>query len=91
MCGRYSLISDIGELAERFEFDGDWVKFESAYNIAPTQEVLTVVGGETRRAGLMRWGLIPHWAKGPKMGAYEVSTLVNSAANNDAEVITRIG
>ena len=44
MCGRYSLIADLGELACRFEFDGDWLAFESAYNIAPIQEVLTVVG-----------------------------------------------
>ena len=41
MCGRYSLIADLGELARRFEFDGDWLIFESAYNVAPTQEVLT--------------------------------------------------
>ena len=47
----------------RFEFDGDWVAFESSYNIAPTQEVLTVVGGESRRAGYMRLGLIPPWTK----------------------------
>ena len=43
--GRYSLIADLGDLVRRFEFDGDWLAFESSYNIAPTQEVLTVVGG----------------------------------------------
>ena len=65
MCGRYSLIADLGELARRFGFDGDWDHFEPRYNIAPTQQVLTVAGGEKRRAGLMRWGLIPSWAKKP--------------------------
>ena len=54
MCGRYSLVEDLGKLARRFGFDGDWLSFESAYNIAPTQDVLTVVGGETRRGGFMR-------------------------------------
>ena len=49
MCGRYSLIANIGKLAGRFEFDGDWVKFESRFNVAPIQEVLTVVGDETGR------------------------------------------
>ena len=64
MCGRYSLIADLGELARRFEFDGDWrVSFESAYNVAPTQDVLTVVGGETTRGGFMRSGFIPWWAE----------------------------
>ena len=80
MCGRYSLIADLGELGRRFEFDGDWLTFESMYNVAPTQEVLTVVGGETRRGGYMRWGLIPQWAKDPKLG--------NRMINARAETVT---
>ena len=81
MCGRYSLIADLGELARQFEFDGDWLTFESAYNIAPTQEVLTVLGGETRRGGFMRWGLIPHWAKNASIG----SRMINARAETVAE------
>lgn len=44
------------------------------YNVAPTQEVLTVVATDRsadREAGLMRWGLIPKWAKDPKI-AYKM-------------------
>ena len=81
MCGRYSLIADLGELARRFEFDGDWLSFESAYNVAPTQDVLAVVGGETRRGGYMRWGLIPWWAKDPAIG----SRMINARAETVAE------
>ena len=81
MCGRYSLTADLGELAGRFEFDGDWEAFERRYNIAPTQEVLTVVGGETRRAGYMRWGLIPFWAKNASIG----SRMINARAETVAE------
>ena len=81
MCGRYSLIADLGELARRFEFDGDWLKFESAYNVAPTQDVLTVVGGDARRGGFMRWGLIPHWAKNASIG----SRMINARAETVAE------
>ena len=81
MCGRYSLIADLGELARRYEFDGDWDAFERRYNIAPTQEVLTVVGGEKRRGGFMRWGLIPHWAKDLKIG----SRMINARAETVAE------
>ena len=81
MCGRYSLIADLGELARRFEFDGDWLAFESAYNIAPTQDVLTVVGGETRRGGFMRWGLVPWWAKDASIG----SRMINARAETVAE------
>ncbi len=81
MCGRYSLIADLGELARRFEFDGNWLTFDAAYNVAPTREVLTVVGGETRRAGYMRWGLIPHWAKDASIG----SRMINARAETVAE------
>ena len=84
MCGRYSLIADLAKLARRFEFDGDWDAFERRYNIAPTQEVLTVVGGETRRAGFMRWGLIPHWAKDSKIGSRMINAKAETVAQRPA-------
>lgn len=81
MCGRYSLLADLGELAQRFEFDGDWDAFERKYNIAPTQDVLTVVGGKSRRGGYMRWGLIPSWAKDKSIG----SRMINARAETVGE------
>jgi putative SOS response-associated peptidase YedK len=39
------------------------------FNIAPTQEVLAVVEDEGgRRMDLLRWGLVPSWAKDLKVG-----------------------
>ncbi len=84
MCGRYSLIADLGDLAKRFEFDGDWLTFDAKYNVAPTQEVLTVVGGDERRAGFMRWGLIPHWARDPKIGARMINARAETVAEKPA-------
>ena len=51
MCGRYSLIADIGELRERFDFDGSELTHAPRYNIAPTQMVLAVTNGSERCAG----------------------------------------
>ena len=68
MCGRYSLKADIAQLAMRFEFAADEAIHEPAYNIAPTQQVLTVTNEGERRASYMRWGLIPFWAKDAKIG-----------------------
>ncbi len=84
MCGRYSLVADLGELARRFEFDGDLLTFESAYNIVPTQEVLTVVGGETRRGGFMRWGLVPWWAKDLSIGSRMINARAETASERPA-------
>ena len=84
MCGRYSLIADLGELARRFEFDGDWLTFDSSYNVAPTQEVLTVVGGKSRRAGFMRWGLIPSWVKDPSVGSHMINARAETVVERPA-------
>ena len=81
MCGRYSLIADIGELAERFEFDGSALTHALGYNIAPTQMALTVTNGNGRRASYMRWGLIPSWAKSASVG----NRMINARAETVAE------
>ncbi len=81
MCGRYSITASLEELAQRFDFDCDRDDFRPRYNVAPTQQVLTVVGGDTRRAGFMRWGLIPPWSKdGPSS-----RPLINARAETVAE------
>ena len=81
MCGRYNLISNLTVLGERFRFDATQLTLESAYNIAPTQDVLTVIAGEPRRAGFMRWGRIPFWAKNRSIG----SPMINARAEMVAE------
>ena len=68
MCGRYSLIADIQDLARQFEFDVAGFENAPRYNVAPTQPVLTVTDREGRQAEYMRWGLIPSWAKNASIG-----------------------
>lgn len=68
MCGRYTLTSsDQRRLGSRFmtSLDGlDGAGLER-FNVAPTQEVLTVNSGpDGERAAVMaRWGLVPAWAR----------------------------
>ena len=81
MCGRYNLISNLTVLGERFQFDPSQLTLESADNVAPTQNVLTVVGDAPPRAGFMRWGLIPFWAKNRSIG----SRMINARAEMVAE------
>ncbi len=69
MCGRFSLFEDIESLKEQFQFEFAEDDIDARYNIAPGQEILTVVNQDDRRLGLrMRWGLIPFWADDEKIG-----------------------
>ena len=81
MCGRYTLIADLGDLAQRFEFDGSDFSYDPGYNIAPTESVLTVRNLDRREAAFMKWGLIPFWAKDLKIG----SRMINARAETVAE------
>ena len=82
MCSRYSLTISPQALSGVFgRYEGE--DFPPRYNIAPSQPVLIVrtsVRGE-REFQLVRWGLIPSWAKDP--GQYGM--LVNARAETAAE------
>jgi putative SOS response-associated peptidase YedK len=81
MCGRYSLIADIQDLARQFEFDGTGFENSPRYNVAPTQSVLTVTHRDQRQAEYMRWGLIPSWAKDVSIG----SRMINARGETVAQ------
>jgi putative SOS response-associated peptidase YedK len=69
MCGRYSLVTDIESLSGRFDFKATDLTFRQRFNIAPTHQVLTITNdGSENQARMMKWGLIPFWAKDPKIG-----------------------
>ena len=80
MCGRYSLISDLTALQLRFDFENPVSDYAPRFNIAPTQNVLTVRWEDGHNvAKHMRWGLIPSWAKDMSIG--------NRAINARAETL----
>lgn len=63
MCGRFTLATDdLEALGVRFNFGPGGLRREPRFNIAPTNDVLVVVDDGERRAGYMRWGLIPSWS-----------------------------
>lgn len=80
MCGRFTLFDAIEDLSREF---GVPVRFELArqYNIAPTQQVAAVRSrhGGGREFVLLRWGLIPYWAKDPSMGARMINARSETA------------
>ena len=65
MCGRFVIISSPEAIRRLFGY-GETPNFPPRYNVAPTQPIPTVMLVEDlRRFQLMRWGLIPAWAKDP--------------------------
>jgi len=81
MCGRYTLTAELGELEARFDFEATDLQYTPSYNIAPSQPVLAVLGDGANRAGYLRWGLVPSWAKDPAIG----SRMINARAETLAD------
>ena len=64
MCGRYTNTASRDELNDRFRVPIDSDAGTHRFNIAPTEEVLAIVAGrEGHTARMLRWGLVPPWAK----------------------------
>lgn len=82
MCGRFTLTAEETEILERFQLEHEIGNYEKRYNIAPSQQVLAVINdGATNRAGYLKWGLVPPWAKDPAIG----SKMINARGETLAE------
>ena len=69
MCGRFGLWAEPGKIASHFQVQLS-LPLTPRYNIAPSQEVPAVRETESggRELAVLRWGLIPHWAKEERIG-----------------------
>ena len=84
MCGRY--VSKIDADVER-HFNLTKVAFEfSSYNVAPGRRVPVLRQGEggDRELVLMRWGLVPHWAKEERIGYKMINARAETVASKPA-------
>ncbi|HLR61446.1 MAG TPA: SOS response-associated peptidase [Lentibacillus sp.] len=69
MCGRYTLLADELEILREFGIDQPIEDYQPSYNVAPGQNVLAIIyDGKKKRAGYLRWGLVPSWANDEKIG-----------------------
>jgi len=70
MCGRAKLPDDVSEIKLDLKIDFDEIgDYQPRWNAAPTTKLPVVVSaGSSRILTLMRWGLIPSWAKDLKIG-----------------------
>ncbi len=65
MCGRFILDTNPELIEFYFELDHPAPAFQPSWNIPPGSDVPVVwqMPADGRACSLMRWGLIPHWAK----------------------------
>lgn len=80
MCGRFALYTDPIALAKRFEAENapDW---QASYNVAPSLAIPIVRNeNDKRRFTLVRWGLIPSWAKDIKISYSTINARAETVA-----------
>jgi putative SOS response-associated peptidase YedK len=86
VCGRYTLAApDPAAVRGRFPI-GESIEVRRRYNVAPGDDVLAVTTDRERRSRgeLLRWGLVPSWAKSPDTGLKMINARVETVAERPA-------
>ena len=95
MCGRYAASRDPDDLVEEFEVERVEVPAPLApdFNVAPTKEVYAVLSRPlkdadppvpVRQLRVLRWGLVPSWAKDPAIGSRLINARMETVADKPA-------
>lgn len=85
MCGRYKLNRRKQVVEEYFDCVSDEPDWAPCYNIAPTQPIPVICQHPkepVRELSLMRWGLIPSWAKNSSAAA----RMINARSEGDIQI-----
>ena len=81
MCGRFTLTADPSQLRDTFPELAVPDELTPRFNIAPSQPVAVIPNDGKNRLDFFVWGLIPSWAKDPKIG----NRMINARAETIAE------
>jgi putative SOS response-associated peptidase YedK len=98
MCGRYASSRRPSDLIEEFEVVTDRTTgpLEPDFNVAPTKEVYAVLERPPRAADgskkepperqlrVLKWGLVPSWAKDPAIGNRMINARMETVAEKPA-------
>jgi len=83
MCGRAKLETDVSEIRIAFRIPPEYPtpNFAPSWNVAPTDN-LPIVRYDpktgSRTLDLMRWGLVPYWAKDIKIGFSTINAMAET-------------
>ena len=86
MCGRYASTRRPDDLTSYFEVEqAPAQELAPSWNVAPTDPVYAVLSRDSRRElRVLRWGLVPSWAKDPKVGARFINARQETVADKPA-------
>lgn len=86
MCGRFAFYSAAEAVTALFGVDDESLSVRPQYNIAPTDLAAVVREDEagTRGLSMLRWGLVPFWAKDPKIGARMINARAETVSEKPA-------
>jgi putative SOS response-associated peptidase YedK len=92
VCGRYVTVSSPALLAERFHVTEIRAEeLEPSYNVAPRADVPVIAERRTepeavarRVLDVVRWGLVPFWAKDPKIGDRMINARAETILTSNA-------
>jgi putative SOS response-associated peptidase YedK len=89
MCGRARLSSDVSEIKLVFQIPPERPipNFPPSWNVAPTDSLPVVRYDQKagqRSLDLLRWGLIPYWAKDIKVGFANINAKAEGIENRPA-------
>lgn len=69
MCARYTFTLDKEKIKKRFNVNNLPEDLNPRFNLAPTQKAPVIRADSERTVSMLRWGLIPFWAKDAKFGS----------------------
>jgi len=78
MCGRFQLSVKGRQISERFNVEVFDEMYKPNYNCAPSQKLPVITNSEPAKLNYFKWGLIPFWAKDPKIGYKLINTRAES-------------
>jgi putative SOS response-associated peptidase YedK len=85
MCGRYASFIPADRLHQLFRTVNPTPNLQPTWNMAPTRDAPVVrLHPETRQRhlDLLRWGLVPHWARDPKATRQPINARAETLATS---------
>ena len=75
MCGRFALYSSFQAIKDYADILAQLEELEANYNVAPGQNIPVIIKKDDgNHLEFCKWGLIPFWAKDPKIGYKMINT-----------------